>query len=279
MERSMIILSPWIKDNIILSSGKKVQISLVTYEHRDGMPARFCAGLVPAVALSKQLASMGVESVVRLIDPTPIADYCNGWQAKEPVFRDVISGFMRSHDIDYFFDQSESMTEKTIKVLHNISQELESSTDVAILDMVQRIKDSGRKHGGETGAQNSLLYMAAHPFSWTDMYHPLVWKRQYSSDEFQFVNLMSKPESRFTFIRKFLIEQRPDLSSGVNVVDHYMTVCNTPCYILLEDEPTLRDLTALGYNVCHERYKTIKNKSSNHKRALKDFESLLSFVR
>lgn len=270
---------PWIEEEVVLSSNKKVQISLVAYEHRDGIPARFCAGLVPAVALSKHLATSGVASIVRLIDPTPIANYCNGWQEKETRFRDVISDFMGGHSIDFFFDQSEKVLATTVEFLGQIGSELESSSDVEIIDMVSRIKESGMRHGGESGAKNSVLYMAAHPFSWLDMHHSLVWNRKYDPDEFQFINLMSKPESRFSVIRNFLRERRPDLSSGVNGVDHYMTVCNTPCYIPLEGEPTLVDLEALGREDCLERYKLLKKRSNNHRRAFKDFEVLLSFDR
>jgi len=272
------IACSWIEGDCILQAGKKIQISIVAYEHQAGMPARFCTGLVPATALSKQLASIGVTSTIRVIDPTPIANYCNGWETKKTKFKKVISNFMIGHEIDFFFDESEEMSESTIELLREVGEELETSTDAVVLDMVQRIKESGMKHGGESGASNAILYMAAHPFSWLEMYHPLVWSRRYSSEELHCVNLMSKPEARFAVIRKFLQERRPDLCSGINPVDHYMTVCNTPCYIPLEGEPMFADLTSQGYERCHQHYQALKSRSSNHKRALKDFESLMRFL-
>ena len=269
---------PWVEGCFSFQPGKKVLISIVAYEHPLGMPARFCMGLVPAIALSKQLEPMSIESVIRMVDPTTIANYCNGWQVKEPQFKNVISGFLNDHHVGFFFDEAEQMCDSAIEILDAVGHELLSSTDATIVDTVQKIRESGRKHGGELGANNALLYMAAHPFSWLDMYHPLIWKKEYSSDDYQFINLMSKSESRFVVVRKFLQERRRDLSTALYPADHYMAVCNTPCYIPLEGEPTFVDLHNQGYDWCHERYREYKGESGNHRRALKDFESLMWFL-
>lgn len=275
---NIIVKSPWIIGNLSLRPGNIVQVSIVVYEHPAGIPARFCIGLVPAIELSKQLKLNAFKSIVRVMDPTPIANYCNGWQVKEPQFRDVITEFFESNGIDFFFDESESICDGALEILGMLGAELESSTDEKVVDIVQRIKESGRRHGGDAGTRNATLYMAAHPFSWLDMYHPLIWKRSYPSEGFQFVNLMSKAEGRFTVVRKFLQERRPDLGTKNNPVDRYMTVCDTPCYIPLEGEPTFADLTTYGYNWCYGCYSELRTKSKNHKRALKDFEALMSFL-
>ncbi|MFA5773246.1 MAG: hypothetical protein WC908_01060 [Candidatus Paceibacterota bacterium] len=267
----------WIEGDFYFQLDKTVQISIVAYEHSLGIPARFCMGLVPAIALSKQLESIAVESVIRLIDPTNIANYCNGWKVKESQFKNVISEFLNNRNVNFFFDEAEQMSEGALEILGAIGQELSFATDTMVIDMIQRIKESGRKHGGELGAQNAILYMVAHPFSWLDMYHPLIWKKNYTSNEYQFVNLMSKSESRFALVRKFLQERRPDLSTIINSTDLYMTVCDTPCYIPLEGEPTFMDLTLNGYDWCLKHYREIKGKSGNHRRAFKDFESLIGF--
>lgn len=275
---SVSIDCQWLEENLILERDKDVQISIVVLDHCAGMPARFCAGLIPAIALSGQLALYGMKSTVRLIDPSPIANYCNGWKIAKPQFRDVTSVFLTERGVSFFFDKAEEVTDAALEVLDDVGRELESSSDPVITDMVQRIKESGKKHGGESGASNAILYMAAHPFSWLDMYHPLVWNRSYSPDSHYFINLMSKPESRFTVVRKYLRDIRPDLSSGINSADRYMTICNTPCYIPLEGEPTFVDLANQGYEWCHRRYLELKSVSSNHRRALKDFVSLMSFI-
>lgn len=267
-----------VEQNFFLQPDKKVQISIVAYEHPVGMPARFCAGLFPAIALSRKIELNAIKTIVRLIDPTPIANYCNGWEMRQSQFRDVITKFLSDHNVSLFFDEAEQVDEGTLEILTSLGNELESATDEKVVDMVGRIKESGRKHGGKSGARNSVLYMAAHPFSWLDMYHPLIWKKEYSPECLQFVNLMSKPESRFTVVRKFLQERRPDLCTKFNPVDQYMTVCNTPCYIPLEEEPRFADLVNNGYDWCFKRYQGLKGKSSNHNRAYKDFGALMSFL-
>lgn len=268
----------WIEGNVSFSTRKKVQISIVAYEHSGGIPARFCMGLVPAIVLSQNLKLLEIDSVIRLIDPTQIANYCNGWSTKNSQFRNIISNFLNNYGIEFFFDEAEPISDESIDILDKIGEEFNYATNPFIIDMLQRIKESGKKHGGELGFKNAILYMAAHPFSWLDMYHPLIWKKFYSPDEYHFINLMSKSESRFTLIRKFLLERRPDLSTKINSVDLYMVMCDTPCYIPLEDEPMFSDLESNGYPWCLSRYQEIKKRSGNHRRAIKDFESLISFI-
>jgi len=276
---NVLIKCKWIEDDFYLKTDKMIQISIVAYEHSLGIPARFCIGMVPAIDLSKQLKSMGMKSVIRLIDPTSIANYCNGWTMKESKIKNVISDFLNFSDVDFFFDEAEQVTNDSLKILSELGNELISATDAMIIDMVERIRESGKRHGGELGANNAMLYMAAHPFSWLDMHHPLIWKKQYSYEEYQFINLMSKPESRFTLVRKFLQTKRPDLSTLINSLNLYTTVCNTPCYIPLEDEPTFFDLTNNGYNWCHDQYQELKKRGGNYRRAFKDFELLMEFNR
>lgn len=275
---SVLIKSKWIEEDFLLRPSKKVQISIVAYEHLAGMPARFCTGLLPAIALSREIETISSTPVIRLIDPTPISNYCNGWETRKSQFRDVITRFLQDHNIDFFFDQAEAVNGGMLEVLGSLGATLEVATDSKVIDMVARIKESGRRHGGKQGSRNTLIYMAAHPFSWLDMYHPLIWKKEYPPEGVQFVNLMSKPESRFAVVRKYLQEQRPDLCTKANPVDQYMTACNTPCYIPLEGEPKFTDLTDKGYDWCYQRYCEIKGKSGNHRRACKDFELLMNFL-
>ncbi len=127
------------------------------------------------------------------------------------------------------------------------------------------------------GACNAVLYAAAHPFSWLDMHHPAVWKNRHCND-CQFINLMSRSEERFSAIRTFLRSMRPDLSTKIDSVNAYMTVCNTPCYIPLPGEPLFTDLSRYGYNWCYNRYVEIRKESDNHKRVCKDFQLLMTFL-
>ena len=104
---NIIIKSPWVVGKLSLRQPRNiVQISIVAYEHPVGMPARFCTGLIPAIELSKQLELDDFKSVVRVMDPTSIANYCNGWKVREPQFRDVITEFFECNGIDFFFDEA-----------------------------------------------------------------------------------------------------------------------------------------------------------------------------
>ncbi|MDO8664025.1 MAG: hypothetical protein Q7K44_00515 [Candidatus Liptonbacteria bacterium] len=274
----IIISSGLIKEPLSLRPNSMVQISIVAYEHQAGIPARFCAGLLPAIKLAKKLDSHGIQSVIRLLDPSPIANYCNGWEIKQPRFRDIIAEFLQNSGVGFFFDEAEQISNDGLELLRALGSELEASTDENVMGVVQRIQESGRKHGGDSGASNALLYMAAHPFSWLDMYHPSIWKRRYPNGH-QFVNLMSKSEERFSVIRKFLQNRRPDLSTNISPTDKYVTVCSTPCYIPLDGEPMFEDLTNHGYDWCYDRYREIKKRNSNYERVYKDFRLLMSFLR
>lgn len=167
-----------IDEPVYFEANKKVQISVVAYEHANGIPARFLVGLIPAIELYRLAKSHGLDAVIRIIDPTHIASYCNGWSKIESKFTEIISEFLNLQNVSFFFDQAEELNNSSLEILKNIGSDLEQSTDSEIIAMVQRIKESGRKHGGDDGAENTLIYMAAHPFSWLDMYHPLIWKKR-----------------------------------------------------------------------------------------------------
>lgn len=275
------IKSDLVRESLCFEPGNAVQISIVAYGYPTGMPARFCAGLAPAADLANQLKLNGFKPIIRVVDPSPIANYCNSWPDNRQLqssFRKAVSDFFSNAGIKFFFDEAERLSEDAIRFLRDIGSELESPGNKEVSEIVERLRESGRRHGGETGAANAMIYMAAHPFSWLDMHHPLVWKRFYSCDGYQFVNLMSKSEERFSEIRKFLREKRPDLRTENNPVDGYMTICDTPCYIPLEGEPGLSDLENYGYDWCLGQYYKLRKNSSNHKRAYKDFKALMFFL-
>lgn len=256
---------------------RTVQISTVAYEHQLGIPARFCSGLLPSIELVRILRLHNIKSIIRLVDPTPIANHCNGWSIEVPRFRDILSQFLQGKEVDFFFDTAEQVSDQGLKILHELGDELKGCQDSSITEIVGRIKESGKKHGGESGANNAILYMAAHPFSWLDMHHDFVWKRKYGP-EYQLINVMSRSEERFAVIRNFLLEARPDLATDTEPRDAYMTLCSTPCYIPLEGEPVFAELDEHGYNWCLDRYVQIKKISSNHERAYRDFRLLMSFL-
>lgn len=272
------IASPLIRgDPLSAESDRIAQISVVSYEHQLGIPARFCAGLLPAIELYRKFELHAIKSVIRLVDPTPIVDYCNGWVISNSIFRDVISQFLQNNEIRFFFDQAEPVGDDALSILQELGSRLENPEDTVVRDIVQRIRESGRKHGGDMGAKNSIVYMVAHPFSWLNMHHPSLWKKPCPQD-CQLFNLMSRSEERYSLVRKFLQTVRPDLAVGTQPFDIYMNVCDTPCYMPLEGEPRYVDLLEHGYEWCHGRYTEIKKRNSNYERICRDFRLLRDFV-
>ena len=98
------IKNPLIVGEFALDPSKKVLISIVAYEFPKGIPARFYIGLIPAIGLSKQLASFDIQSKIRLVDPTNIAGYCNGWEKKRSQVKDIAAEFLDDHGVDIILD-------------------------------------------------------------------------------------------------------------------------------------------------------------------------------
>ncbi|MFA6050372.1 MAG: hypothetical protein WC761_04215 [Candidatus Paceibacterota bacterium] len=246
-----------------------VLISLVVYEHPNGLPARFCAGLLPAVSLYRKFEASGVRVKVRVIDPSPIASFCNGWNNGQSQCLREVKKFLSLHSINYFIDVAEKPTDEAVAILDRLGSCLESTPDDNVKELVVQVRESGRKHGGEQGYQNSLRYMAAHPFSWHDMHHPSLWK--YRPNGALRINLMSPAEQRFSIIREYLINHEKDLVIEEKPVDRYTTICRTPCYIPLVGEPTLTDLKTKGVDWCKERYRALSKSGRAYEQACQDF--------
>lgn len=260
-----------------------VTISVVMYEHQEGIPARFCAGLVPALKLAdSHELRQHFHTTIRIIDPIPIVNHCNGWSVGSSRMKECVRRLLAecypgaSKPPLIFFDEAEPVNEKMLGVFQEVIRELESA-DEKIRGVVQQLKESGRRHGGERGEEHALLYIAAHPFSWLNFYHHSVWKRS-SLPHCQYVNLMSRSEEPFSRVRRFLIKKRPDLMAKVQPIDRYMTVCTTPSYIPLNGEPMCDDVLTKGYDWCLAQYRSLKGVSRQHEGACRDFEMLARFV-
>ncbi|MBI2888615.1 MAG: hypothetical protein HYY10_01700 [Candidatus Liptonbacteria bacterium] len=260
-----------------------VTISVVMYEHREGIPARFFAGLVPALKLAESCElKRHFVTTIRVIDPTSIVNHCNGWSVHSSRMQEFVRQFLAAryqgerHAPPLFFDEAEPVGEAMLKVFRELGAELESA-EGKVRDAVVRLKESGRRHGGENGEKNAFLYMAAHPFSWLNFYHPAVWRKR-PSPHCQLINLMSKSEEPFSAVRKFLRQKRPDLVAKVQPVDRYMAVCEHPPYIPLDGEPLCEEVFTKGYGSCLEQYRSLAERGRKYKKALRDFEMLTRFV-
>ncbi len=280
MEKTLNIEHPLFRNSLScqIRVDGDVIVNTVAYEHSKGIPARFCAGLIPLIRLVRILELEGLRPIVRIIDPSPIARYCNGWKATESKMNSIATDFLCQNGIvRFFFDKAENVGEEAIKVMNDLGERLKMSSDEAIADIVRRIRESGRRHGGDLGEQNAILYMAAHPFSLLDMYHHSLWKKKYPASTVCF-NLMSKSEERFAIIRSFLNQAVPELSTGIRAFNLYSKICETPCYIPVGGEPTHADIETLGYRRCFDRYRDLRKESGNYEKICKDFRMLIEFL-
>lgn len=252
-------------------------ISVVAYQHPVGVPARFLAGMVPAIDLARKAAAQGVSATIRVIDPSPIAEHCNGWRVEKPIVWDLIKDFLTQHGVEFSFDRAAPVTDETQALLKRVGAQLQSPDDPAVADMIGRITASGKVHGGQDGERNALLYAAAHPFSWLEFSSPLLWDCKPVSG-CHYINLISNAEARYTLIRQYLRRCMPEMHSGIEPADHEMAVCSTPCYMLVGGEPTLEDLNQFGVDACRKRYFGARTADQNHKRAFRDFEVLMQYL-
>ncbi|MBU6323197.1 MAG: hypothetical protein KGI41_04205 [Patescibacteria group bacterium] len=273
MTEEFVFTNELIAGSVTLRGDAKAVISTVAYEHPDGMPARFAAGLIPAFVLARQLRERGIFTIVRIIDPTRVANYCNGWQMGSDKLDQVVGELAAM--LEDRISTTEScmpLTGTSIRLLRSLANELEEA-DGAVGEMLERLRCSGRRHGGENGARNVALYAAAHPFSWLDLLHDSLWRGR-SYEAYQHINLMSKPESRFSVMRAYLRDRHPEIASKAPRIDLEMKVCNTPCYLRLDDEPTFDDFMRDGYDTTLETYYALRTRSQNHRRAYNDFKVL-----
>ena len=74
------MLEKFLKDSAVSFPDDTVQINVVVYGSPYGIPARFFAGLIPAVLLVKKLRSVGKEVILRAFCSIHIAAFCNDWQ-------------------------------------------------------------------------------------------------------------------------------------------------------------------------------------------------------
>lgn len=263
----------------ITCDASKVHIlSVVCYAYPSHVPARLCAGLVPAVALARALQSHGIRAHIRIIDPSPIASYCNGWDTDQRCAQEAVLTFCTHNAVACTIYRAKSVSTDSLTVMHTLGDSLSMASSAEVASMVERICTSGERHGGSRGRQNALLYMAAHPFSWLDMQNDLFWPERFPSTEYACINIVSKAEERYSLIRSYLCNTHPELRSQNRPHDVTMSICGTPSYVPLPEEPTLDDMRTHGHQWCLERYASLRSKSENHRRAHRDFMHFMDYL-
>ena len=279
------MLEKFLKDSAVSLPGNTIQINVVVYGSPLGIPARFFAGLIPAVLLAKKFRSMGKEVILRAFCSIHIATFCNGWQGDLAAVQNrkainFAEWFFDRHNISFFIDYSCQVSDEMKTILGHLEAAIKE--EPTLQGVVGKLQGSGFRYGGEVGRERSILYAAAHPFGWQDLWHPSVWLKK-PDENTAVVNVMSESEKSFSMVRKFLVDRFSEYRLP-RVNDVLTKTCQVPHYILFPGEPTMEDLQRKGIAACVQRYgRMLELASSDSERTmvqklLKDFVSVCEFL-
>lgn len=275
--------TPFLTSPVMVPVGKELVISIVAYETPDGLPARFLAGVMPAIDVAQKATESGISTVVRVIDPAPIASHFNGWDAYPTSHHELLSSFFGQCGVKFYIDRAATVTpdmECVIDSLASVLNELlnqDGVSESASIAAYKQLLKSAEKRGQE-GLKNTLRYVAAHPFSWLEFYHESLWSNRHNLDA-HYINLMSKSESRFTAVGDLLLGYGTDFCSGLKPKRYHFTCCKMPSYVRQPDEPSFVDLKTIGPRACLERYGELAKRDSSRFRGPKgDLDLFLTFL-
>ncbi len=267
--------------SMVPSNTPLVTINVVTYEHGAGAPARCMAGFLPAIQLYNALSNRGIMTTVRIIAPSKIARHCNGWDldGNDRVVRKA-TDMLAAANVEHFVAAPAGM-DLVQPALESVAHLLKNAPD-AIGECVQKLRASGLRHGGEQGEQNALLYAAAHPYSWQDLYDSRIWPDRPLGGGVR-LNVMSRAERRFQPIRHYLAVIQSEQTVSGPSGDFFTELCDTPGYIPLPGEPLIETLEQEGPARCHDIYRNLKTngggaEKETYRRAHRDFRVLMNYL-
>lgn len=263
-----------------------VQLNVALYGSPRGIPARFFTGFIPVILLAKEIISGGANVIVRAFNPITITTFCNGWQYETEETQNeraifLAKNFFERQGVPFFIDISSPVTDEMILILNKLEEAIVKEPDLQ--DITKRLQTSGLRYGGEVGRKRSLIYAAAHPFGWQDLWHHSLWPQR-PNQEVLILNIMSEAEKRFSAVRQFLVSRFRELSLS-EVCDIFTKTCEIPHYILFPGEPSIEVLLTNGAGECAKRYGyLLENAKRNSEKEtirglIKDFNYTLDFMR
>ena len=262
------------------------------------LPARFLSGFLSTFSLAEMIQERTQGRAVpqvRIFIPSNISMFINGIgfeSAQRQIERgtSLIETLVRNHfpSVNIFFDRDQPVSETGLQILKDVADLFMVHTDNDSL--IQGIRESGMRRGGEVGASRALLYAAHHPFGWNDLHHVAIFEED---PPFTVVNTLPPSEKRFAQVRRSIREHivnsgHRSLICGGKRFDLVMMMCEQPHYLLIADksgkplEPTLDDLFSA---TCREILESIEARRKeeqtpwlrdNLRRARIDFERLLT---
>ncbi len=204
------MLEKFFKDLVIPDIRGRIQLNVVVYGSPKGIPARFFAGIIPAILLAKKFIAQEKDVCIRVFNPITIASFCNGWQNGEDKERQnkkaitLAEKFLEKQGIPFFFDPSLPVSDEMMKALQPLEEAIRN--EPTLRGTLKRLETSGLRYGGGIGEKQSALYAVAHPFGWQDLWHQSLWLSKPAMGT-TVINIMSEAEKPFSTVRRFLVER------------------------------------------------------------------------
>lgn len=249
----------------------EVHVNLALSVSKEGLPARFLAGIIPAFSLAEAMQNQfGIETSVRIFAPINLAVACNGFdggdisRTKEEShewFRGIgtkvmeqggrlVDGFQQAQFPSVAWrlaiDQPWSRT----------AEELLTSIWERSSELNEDQLNQARNAVVQTGKPNAHLYIPHHLFGWQDCFSQTIFSQDDKPKEGELVvNAMSQSERNFQAFRKRLAWDlqvtKPELIVPKSPIDVTTERCPGPHYIRSRDEvriePSLEDLLSDGF--------------------------------
>lgn len=192
--------------------------------------------------------------------------------------------------VDFFLEKDEPITDETLTILSELSQ-LAQVTEES-LAFSNSISESGQRHGGINGKNNSQLYVPHHSFGWRDMFHAAIFN---SRPPFTVINTLPPSEKRFNEMRYGLRNKLQETGNTQLICsgdrfDLTMNMCGVPHYLLITDpdnncrEPSVSDVSHVSVaEVLDDLQKRFKSETNsgvkeNLRRARQDFSRLVTVL-
>lgn len=179
---------------------------------REGiLPARFLRGFLPAFKLAEDIRRISdgrITPTVRVFQPIHFSTFTD--DVDEDVVKEqqelgisCILAMSKRHFplTEVLVENDQPFTDKAEEILVEVASLIDPPAD-----LLDRLKRSGRKWGGELGEARSLIYGAHHPFGWSDLFHPAFFE---ACPPRVVVNSLPPAEKKFTLIRGEVLEKVP----------------------------------------------------------------------
>lgn len=266
--------------------GNDAGVNVVFGIPHQELPARFLAGLVPAIAF---IETVNQNAELRIFVPLHLALHTgvSPVQAERKKQQGLL--FIQKFqtifhpELTWFVDVDKPMTQTAIEFLIKLSDQLPVQNP-EIQSAWESILSSARRRGDEKTAK---VYGPHHIFGWQDCHEPNLFFEQLPKTIT--INVMSTAERPFRLVRQAVVRGVEKNHSEILVHGHHLdletALCRRPHYLRVSikntQEPSLDDLLLAGFQEVHRELtgQAASGVSKKFREALKDLESVDNHIR